>query len=156
MSQELPLQSYGKKQGFVEHGWSQNCCCQGTESLLWIFGIKCNTKKKTCLHWKLVSNLLLHCTELIDSLFLILNWMGESEAKGKEWKKVFTKDAASWYKFSLNLLLSIVQLTMENTRLWNWSLTHFKSSIYRDLVFDISGSNLICNEHWRCQQHNCT
>jgi hypothetical protein len=24
--------------------------------------------------------------------------MGESEAKGKEWKKVFTEDAASWYK----------------------------------------------------------
>jgi hypothetical protein len=50
------------------------------------------------------------------------------------------------------LLLSIVQLTMENTRLWNWSLAHFKSSIYRDLLLDISGSKLICNEHWRCQQ----
>ncbi len=47
---------------------------------------------------EIVSPLKVNCTELVDSLFLILNWLGESEAKGKELKKVFTEDADSWYK----------------------------------------------------------
>jgi hypothetical protein len=45
--------------------------------------------------------------------------MGESEAKGKEWNKVFTEDAASWYKVFTQFASINCTTNYGEHRLWN-------------------------------------